>query len=499
MPRLSQLGTVFNVFSGEREHLTTIEQAKLIPNDYGSKAQPTRKSCLVTIIHIYRHIKCSFATHDFTALPLYVNDAKTELESARVADYNIRGMSSEDSTATTSAPIRRAESKFLRSQCNEILKRLFPDPGKVGDCSPTDIIMLLTIFFLNRKACLSRAAQLLPNTTCYATHKLITHPPYHYYHDQSAFIDMRRYLALLAEGLRSFREEVNALPHDVRNEWYDSINNLYDISDRARRTCPKEYQIELWDVMFFLKHCQYLIVSIKDSYSNGEILVEFAGHVVRGALQGYSGQYVDAMESLNAFMRRKRSRENWHQTYLDLEQLCFNALAHIEIDNGTMTSVDWDGLEHQTTILLKDTLDDELMNTPGIFSGISRGLRNMSGFLGRSLMSSGQYEENDHYFKYGLLDLMYHLSFRLKNRKACFEELVGAIHIVLKRSDTSSTSFLRRKAIDLYHQINDLGKMDNLEYGKSDEREAIERWMTEHPAEVEIQENSKLSALANMF
>ena len=218
-------------------------------------------------------------------------------------------------TVATRTAISRGGSKFLRLKCNEILRRLFPDSGDIGDCSPTDIIILMTIFYLNRNASLAETPRLLPHTTSYAIHKLINHPPYHYYRNQSAFIDMRRYLILLAECLRSFREEINALSHDVRNQWYDCITNLYDISDRARQTCPPKLQIESWDVMFLLKHCQYLVLSIKDSYSGGEILFEFGGRVVRGVALGYGSQYVDALASLKAFMSRKRNRENWHQTY----------------------------------------------------------------------------------------------------------------------------------------------------------------------------------------
>src|SRR5437762_2614605 len=132
-------------------------------------------------------------------------------------------MSVDKKTVDTKAAVKHEESLFLRSQCNEILKRLFPDSESMGDCSPTDLLLLMTIFYLSRVASLARAPRLLPQTICYAIHKLIRNPPYHYFNNQSAFLDMRRYLTLLAECLRSFRDSVNALPHDVRNQWYHSI------------------------------------------------------------------------------------------------------------------------------------------------------------------------------------------------------------------------------------------------------------------------------------
>lgn len=401
-------------------------------------------------------------------------------------------MDAEDESTALGVAMRHVESEFLRSQCSRILNQLFPDSGRVGDCSPTDIAMLLAIFHLNRNASLSQAPRLLPYTTCFAINKVITHPPYHHYNNQSDFVDMRRYLSLLAESLRSFREDVDALRHDIRDQWYRSITDLYEISDRARRTCPRRYQIELWDVMFFLKHCQYLVISMKDSYSTGEMLFEFGGRVVEGAAHGYGGQYVDAMDALRALMSRKRNRGDWHQSYLELEHMCFSISARVvESHNETAPPVNWDELEHNTTMALKDMLDYELLGDSGSLSGIiKRGLRTFGGIFGEKVMSSGQYEDNDHYFKYGLLDLMYYLSFRVKNRKSCFEEIVAAIQIVLQRSNPSA-DLIHRKAIDLYHKINEIGRVDNIEYGNIEERQFIERWMTEHPEQIEIFEDSK--------
>ena len=160
-------------------------------------------------------------------------------------------------------------------------------------------------------------------------------------------------------------------------------------------------------------------------------------------------------------------------------------------ENETSISVDWAELEHQTVIALKDTLEDELVHDPGRLSGVTRGLKTLGGIFGRKVMSSGQYEENDHYLKYGLLDLIYNLSFRVTNCKACFEEMIGAIQAVLERSHKSA-EFLHRKAIDLFHKINEVGRTNNTVYGKVEEREVIIQWMAQHPTEVETEENSRL-------
>jgi hypothetical protein len=172
--------------------------------------------------------------------------------------------------------------------------------------------------------------------------------------------------------------------------------------------------------------------------------------------------------------------------------MCFNALireAHVE--SKTVSPNDWDDLEHNTTIALRDTLGDELLSDPGKLPGVPRGLKSLAGIIGKKAMSSGQYEEHDHYFKYALLDLMYQFSFRVNNRKACFEEMIGAIQDVLYRSHRSA-NMIHRKAIDLLNKINKVGRENNTVYGKIEERKSILQWISKHSEEVETTEHSKL-------
>jgi hypothetical protein len=111
---------------------------------------------------------------------------------------------------------------------------------------------------------------------------LLTHFPFPFF-DKSAITIMRLYLIALAEVLRAFREEVEAMDHDLRYKWYRSINKFHNFFERARRTAD----IESWDVMLLLKSCQYLVCSIQDEFTNGEVLFEFGRRVVKGVLQGY--------------------------------------------------------------------------------------------------------------------------------------------------------------------------------------------------------------------
>lgn len=378
--------------------------------------------------------------------------------------------------------LRASESTCLRSRCDSTINRMFPAPGRAGNCCPNDVNMLLAIFNQCRKATLEENPQLLHYTKFEVLDLLIDHPPFRFFDDDSALPDMRRYLTLLAEVLRSFKEDVKALQHDIRDKWYDGINNLDDVVQRARRTCPAEYQIESWDVAFLVKHCQYLIVGIQDSHSKGEKLYESGGQVVKGVLQGYGNQYADAWITAKTLLSRKRKSEDWHRSYIELEQLCFTTSARLDDPKRLeMTPpTDWDETELDAVIALKDSLDDELMKDVGMLSQM---LKNTGARIGQALQASGPYEEHAHYFKYGILDLLYCLSFRVTNRKACFAEMVGAIQLVLERSH-GAARMLHIKAIDLYYRINDFGNMDHINYGSAEERESIDLWITQHAAEV---------------
>lgn len=378
------------------------------------------------------------------------------------------------------------ESEFLRSKCTNTLKQLLPsDSGDITDYSPTDINTLRTIFHVHRNACRCDTSRLAPHTMCFAINSLIGRSPYQYQHrQQSTFTDMRRYLLLLTDILGSFCENVIAMPHHIRDRWYSNITALHKGFEEFSRKCPPEYYIEKHDIKFLLKHCQYLVISIRDARAQDEVLFEYAGQVVRGALQGYSGQYLNAMETLSQFMARKRIRSSWHETFVSLERLCFNVSARSL--PGNENTVDWDALEHQTMIALRDTLDEEFQSTPvGPAPSILRIARNTVGLLGRTVMSAGQYEDNDHFFKYGLLDLMHQLLPRVQNRRESFEEVVSAIHSVLQKSGTSGV-MLFRKATDLFHEVCRYEVVDgNVEYGIPEERQFIKAWIAEHAEHVE--------------
>lgn len=325
--------------------------------------------------------------------------------------------------------------------------------------------------------------QLSPDATFAAVQKLIKRPPAPFLNDQS-LIRLRQYLTPLSEALLAFRKQVAALQHDYRNEWYAGATTLDQDGQWARKNCPPNLQIEKWDVLFLIKHIQYLVLSIRDSFSSGDKLFEFGGQMIRGALQGYGSQYVDAIATAKDLLHRKRTRAKWHEHYLSLEEKCFKAVAH-PLESGPNREAKRATDELNAIIALRNGLEEEIHH----HSGFQRGLRSVGGFVGRSLQSSGSYEENDYYFAYGLLNLLYIMSFRVRNRVPCFEEIIGAVFHTLERSPRS-TSHLHRKAVDIYQRIVEQGALDGVTYGKSAEVDAINQWLAQNPNQFDSPESS---------
>jgi hypothetical protein len=379
---------------------------------------------------------------------------------------------------------RQPESECLRSKVETILSRVFPGRGRAANCCPSDLNLLLAVFNQSRKATLENTPRLSPYTKFNVLDELFTHLPYHFVNDDTAFHDMRRYLTLLAEVLRSFGEDVKALQHEYYSKWYNGINQLFAIANKAS---SPDGLLEYWDTAVLLKHCQYLVLAIQDLSTRAETLFEFGGQVVKGILQGYGSQYSEAWITTKGLMSRRRNREDWHNLYLQYEQLCFTTVIRIADPKTTSTDViDWDATELEVTIALRDTLDDELLDEQN--TAIQR-LRHVGGRLGQIFQASGPYEENRYYFTYGILELLYYMTHRVTNRRACFEEIVGAIHLILERAERSA-NLLHRKAVELYHTVNNLGESDGITYGNGEERDYIEKWIGEHATQIDSKEKS---------
>jgi hypothetical protein len=381
------------------------------------------------------------------------------------------------------------ESEVLRSQCQQILDRMYSDSGNpVGNVTITDVIGLLAIFQKNRTSLAAHKPRLLVPTKAYVLNQLLTRTPFHLFNQDTLF-DLGRYIALVAEVLRSFRDEdkLITIEHTLRDLWYlRGINKLSGILERAIDLHERngECEIEMWDAKITLKHCQYLLLGMNDSFTVRDRVFKKAGLVIRGILQGYGNQYVDAKGTLDEILQRQREREPWHEEYMKLEVQYLGTFAHAGGD------VIRKGQKETAVVIdLRDALERELsQNATKHSSAVNRGFRRFAHKLGQHWQAAGPYEENDHYFEYLLLALMYKASFYLKSRLTCFGEMVGAIQSVLKWSHESA-DLLHLKATDLYERIDDLGRQDRAPYIKEEQRRTIEHWINTHPKSAEKKVN----------
>jgi hypothetical protein len=179
-----------------------------------------------------------------------------------------------------------------------------------------------------------------------------------------------------------------------------------------------------------------------------------------------------------------------------LEDLCFAIYARgVGIESEPAVARDelaeLESEERETSLDLRDALEDELINEPGSHYTLVKGMKRLIGETTQIAMESGPYEENAEYFKYGILDLMSELCYRIRNRSPCFEEFVGILRLALQNSHKSA-NLIHRKVIDIYQKILEFAENDGVIYGKLEDRTAIDEWMGSHANEFEVPETSKM-------
>lgn len=241
-----------------------------------------------------------------------------------------------------------------------------------------------------------------------------------------------------------------------------------------------------------------MLLSIKDDSSLARKIAKRFVLLLEATGSAYQYQLHDARMNIREIAKRQRSRAKWHDEFIRMEDTNFVAMNSKDLKtNSISTAVFEVGSEERvseelaTTYVLRDNLEEQLhkTNRKRRYKGWEL-WANATGVVSQAVLSSGAYEQNADYFTFGLLDLMYQMSFRIEEREKCFHEFVGAIKLVLQLSHESANS-IHRKAIDLYRRINELGLKDRLTYGDSKEREAIETWIFDHVREVEPPEYSK--------
>src|SRR5579859_6840542 len=211
-----------------------------------------------------------------------------------------------------------------REKCFEILARLYPDSsaGAIPDWTPQDVLELTALFGLARVCRQAETEKrLLERSTILRTiHKLCTVKPFNDLADDTLF-RMERHLQFLAVALRLYKFDGAILDPNLNADIYNGVNVLNDTFQRARKNCPAAREVDQWNVLFLIQHCQYLLISIGDLDSLSKTVAKRVFKVMDGALQGYGGQYVDARNTLKEIVSRQRSRPRWHEEYLGMDDL----------------------------------------------------------------------------------------------------------------------------------------------------------------------------------
>jgi hypothetical protein len=155
------------------------------------------------------------------------------------------------------------------------------------------------------------------------------------------------------------------------------------------------------DLLFFLKHCQYLLIALDTNEVEdiGLVLQGAVKDALQGALRGYVNQYVATKAVLKDVMKR---RPTWHHEYLQVEEACFSTFetalsAKVGILCGNEVAASG---ELETAKIMRDTLKEHLISIEDRSKG---GLQRPT--WSKIINSSaGPYEESTEYFAYGILD-----------------------------------------------------------------------------------------------
>jgi len=412
-------------------------------------------------------------------------------------------------TATSSASAVSARSRLvldrLRYHLTESLRNVLPQPdARVRGIITDEIISTVSaVFELQRVELHSDETdvQRLDITLVASAIELLARSAYFPdIRSPTLPVEMEPILRLLAAALRLYKYNGRSLEHRLHTEVYQSIARLSKQFKDYRSERKAEVKVDDWNVDFLLLHCQYLLASIDSSETVTNKVGRRVIIALDAAIAGVGGAYHSVRPALMEILKRKRSRPRWHEEYTDLEDACWIVLAS-EVQARSAGDRDLDiqaVLEEAKTVtcLLQDIIDLHLGKGQRLGGPLRKVVGKAIGMATELLQESGPYEQHPEYLPYGVLDLIYQLCFRIRNRSRpeCFCKFLKVIRMVLERSPQSA-DLLHAKATDIWNYICDLGRRDREEYGDDEDREAITNWIRQHPDNVERPENSKAYGL----
>jgi hypothetical protein len=303
------------------------------------------------------------------------------------------------------------------------------------------------------------------------------------YRNPKFLIDLEAHLQLLASAIRLYRYNGRSLDQEIHQDVFQGLNWLSDTFEENRSRRDEQLRVEEYNVAFLLNHCKSLLLSIDNSGSLGRIVARRAMLAIDDMNNGHRQPYQDLIFEATGILSRHRSRPKWHDEYVYLEDACRSLFARdLRLSSSRDRDADIEALLEEAaaaTHILRSAIEVHLPQRRQQ-SKVSVILQKTVGSKAPT-QETGTHDEQTDRFLYGVLDLLYQLSFhcRKRSRVKCFLEYVRVIRIVLERS-RSSTLILRAKASDLWNRLMDLGDEDGLRYGEEEDRQSIHCWIMQH-------------------
>jgi hypothetical protein len=300
--------------------------------------------------------------------------------------------------------------------------------------------------------------------------------------DPRLLIDMEAHLQLLASAIRLYKYNSRSLDQDIHHDVLQGLKRLSDIIEENRSRRDEQLRIEEFDVIFLLKHCQFLLLSIDNSGSLGRTVARRAILAVDDVHNGDKHPYQDLKWVAAGILNRHRLRPRWHDEYIHLEDACRSLFVRdLRLGGSRDRDTDIEALLEEATAaahILREAMEAHLTQ-PRQQSRVNMIIKVVGSKATKQ--ETRAHDEQIDFFIYGILHLLYQLSFhcRKRSRFRCFVEYVRMIRMVLERSHSSAV-ILRWKASDLWNRMIDLGDKDGLRYGEDEDRQAIHCWMHQH-------------------
>ena len=304
-------------------------------------------------------------------------------------------------------------------------------------------------------------------------------------------VEMEPHLRLLAAALRLYKYNGTCLDHDVHTAVYNGITKFSEVFESYRKKRHENVRVDDSNVNFLLIHCQYLLLSIDSSESLNQKIAKRAVDGFDIAMMGLARSFHNIRPTVMEIIKRKRSRGKWHDTFLDLEDACWMVVCGDiqSLSPAGSRDSDIDAVMEEASIATDLLMDNMTFHStrPHKSGLVMRFVKRAAIRTSEAVQESGPAEEHEEYLRYGILDLVYQLSFRIRQRSRgeCFKTFLKIVRMVLERSPSSlnlgsADADLYLKATDLWNRICEVGSVDGVDYGEDEDRVGINIWTGKH-------------------